>query len=205
MGRSSIVFDRMRTAIGRLSCDVQSQESSPEADASDREYILQGTHLRDVLLRSFRPAPATAAASDDVEGLNDRLLPSPSEPATDHDLKTVQASPDGIFAADMRIQSWARRYSRKEPLVVEGDPVLSDLNSTQIRAVAMMLENRFTLVQGVCIFFSVSIMPRAAFTDPIASLASRYRQDKDYHRGSEATESMSASFMLVHAHSQVGF
>lgn len=150
VGRSSIVFDRMRAAIGRLGCDVASQESSPEADASDREFILQGTYLRDVLLRSFRP-PMSAAAEDTVDG---EQTSSPSGPLADYDLRTSEPSPKGIFAADMRIQSWARRYSRKEPLVVEGDPVLSGLNSTQIRAVAMMLDNRFTLVQGVCTGFA---------------------------------------------------
>lgn len=61
VGRSSIVFDRMRAAIGRLGCNINSQESSPEADASDREYILQGTRLRDVLLHSFRLSNSVAA------------------------------------------------------------------------------------------------------------------------------------------------
>ncbi|KAH8084913.1 P-loop containing nucleoside triphosphate hydrolase protein [Cristinia sonorae] len=135
VGRSSIVFDRMRAAINRLSSDPMSQESSPHADASDREYILQGTHLRDILLRSFRP-------SHDSEIENPSLI-------TDEPRGTDPTRPgEGIFSADMRIQSWARRYSLKDPLVVEGDPVLSGLNATQIRAVAMMLNERFTLVQG---------------------------------------------------------
>ncbi|THH30257.1 hypothetical protein EUX98_g3918 [Antrodiella citrinella] len=141
VGRSSIVFDRMRAAIGRLGCDVNSQESSPEADTSDREYILQGTHLRDVLLRSFRPPNSIVADQTPDEHFPPDALP-------DQDLGLAQISPKGIFSTDMRIQSWARRYSLKEPLVVEGDPMLSGLNATQIRAVAMMLDNRFTLVQG---------------------------------------------------------
>ncbi|TCD69007.1 hypothetical protein EIP91_009229 [Steccherinum ochraceum] len=150
IGRSSIVFDRMRAAIGRLSSDVQSQESSPDAGSSDREYILQGTHLRDILLRSFRPPPTPAAADgEDTEPVDDRRPSSPFEDVLlDRDLSTQQPSPKSIFSADMRIQSWARRYSCQEPLVVEGDPVLSGLNATQIRAVAMMLDHRFTLVQG---------------------------------------------------------
>ncbi|KZV83833.1 hypothetical protein EXIGLDRAFT_727916 [Exidia glandulosa HHB12029] len=48
---------------------------------------------------------------------------------------------------DQRIQSWARRYSHPEPIVIPGDPVLK-LNSTQVRAIALMLASRVSLVQG---------------------------------------------------------
>jgi hypothetical protein len=59
----------------------------------------------------------------------------------------------GAFKEDMRIQSWARRYSEVNPVRVEGDPVLSGLNATQTRAVAMMVGERISLVQGVSIGF----------------------------------------------------
>ncbi|KAN0065366.1 hypothetical protein ACQY0O_001202 [Thecaphora frezii] len=53
----------------------------------------------------------------------------------------------GAFWEDARIQSWYDRYSRSDPLVVDGDPELG-LNASQTRAIAMMLKERVSLVQG---------------------------------------------------------
>lgn len=53
----------------------------------------------------------------------------------------------GLFAEDQRIHSWCERYARARPLRVEGDPELG-LNQSQLRAVAMMLRERVSLVQG---------------------------------------------------------
>jgi hypothetical protein len=55
----------------------------------------------------------------------------------------------GAFKDDMRIQSWARRYAEVRPVRAEGDSPLSGLNETQVRAVAMMIGERISLVQGV--------------------------------------------------------
>lgn len=63
---------------------------------------------------------------------------------------TLDARPsrcESIFAADARIKSWYERYSRSDPIVVEGDPDLS-LNASQLKAVALMLSNRLSLIQG---------------------------------------------------------
>ena len=49
----------------------------------------------------------------------------------------------------MRIMSWARRYSKEKPIIIEGDPDLGALNSSQLRAVAMMVGERISLIQGV--------------------------------------------------------
>lgn len=109
----------MRTAVQHLALDPAAHEraSTPHA-----ETILQGTHLRDVLLAAFAPGPAPA--------------PAPAEP--------------GIFAADQRIASWARRHrAAGSPVMVEGDPDLGALNATQRRAIATMLGSRVSLVQGV--------------------------------------------------------
>ncbi|WFD27604.1 hypothetical protein MNAN1_002604 [Malassezia nana] len=65
------------------------------------------------------------------------------------DVLTGQAtvSGPGLFAQDQRIHSWCERYARVRPLRIEGDPELG-LNESQLRAVAMMLRERVSLVQG---------------------------------------------------------
>ncbi|WFD43648.1 hypothetical protein MPSI1_002312 [Malassezia psittaci] len=54
---------------------------------------------------------------------------------------------DGIFARDIRIRSWYERYSHENPIVLDSDPDLQ-LNSSQMRAIAMMLKEPLSLVQG---------------------------------------------------------
>ena len=109
------------------------------------ELVLLGTHLRDVILRSFSPTdgvyePKPFQAADDASyAAHDTL---------DH-LAQIGTRHGGIFGDDMRIQSWARRYSRVNPVCVEGDPKLHGLNATQVRAIAMMVGERITLIHGV--------------------------------------------------------
>jgi len=119
---------------------LEEDNSNPEG-----ELILLGTHMRDVILRSFSPSdgvyePKPFQAADDPSYAAHETLDHP-----------VQIGPEngGIFRDDMRIQSWARRYSRVNPVRVEGDPELHGLNATQIRAVAMMVGERITLIHGV--------------------------------------------------------
>jgi hypothetical protein len=145
VGRSNIAYERMRTAIAHLHHDPQQQE---EADIlTDRQLILQGTHLRDVLLRTFDPSADPHAhvplqAADEVA--------YPTHEALEHKgTMASELSDMGAFKDDIRIQSWARRYAELDPVVVEGDPVLEGLNSTQRRAIALMIGQRISLVQGV--------------------------------------------------------
>jgi hypothetical protein len=135
----------MRTAITHLHQDPQQQE---EADMlNDRQLILQGTHLRDVLLRTFDPS-ADPHAHVSLQAAEEVAYP-PRE-ALEHKGTTVSELSDmGAFKDDIRIQSWARRYAEVDPVVVEGDPVLEGLNLTQQRAVAVMIGQRVSLVQGV--------------------------------------------------------
>jgi hypothetical protein len=77
----------------------------------------------------------------------------------------------------MRIRSWARRYSDLNPVRVEGDPVLSGLNATQTRAIAMMVGERISLVQGVSAMFDL----RPSGTDILSLKASWYWEDKDHY------------------------
>ena len=166
VGRSGIVYDRMRKAISQLNYDPAHAEAM-EIHAKDRELILQGTYLRDILLRSF--APEDHEAEEDVDDPFDYINYMEEEelpPRVDgEDEPAAALTLDGLFRLDSHIQSWARRYSQPNPVVVEGDPLLEGLNSTQVRAVAMMLDNRFTLVQGVCIRHLINII--RMFTDTL--------------------------------------
>ncbi|KAJ7188085.1 hypothetical protein C8R46DRAFT_1183731 [Mycena filopes] len=137
VGRSNIVYERMRAAISHLNHDPQMLEARPLS--SDRELILQGTHLRDILLHSSQPT-RPEPSREDAEEVRDADEGAIQEP--------LSLNVNGAFLEDQRIQSWARRYSQPEPVVVEGDPPLHGLNTTQIRAIALMIGQRLSLVQG---------------------------------------------------------
>jgi len=130
-------------AITQLHQDPRALEedtSNPES-----ELVLLGTYIRGVILRSFSPAdkvyePKPFQAADDASYAAHDTLDHPAEIGAEH---------WGIFKDDMRIQSWARRHLRVNPVRVEGDPELHGLNATQIRAIAMMVGQRMTLIHGV--------------------------------------------------------
>ncbi|KZV63553.1 hypothetical protein PENSPDRAFT_208228 [Peniophora sp. CONT] len=170
VGRSDVVYDRMRAAMSALSHDPAVQEAASVAD--DREIILRGTALRDVLLRAFRPGAVygdgdiefeeSVTADDALFHVDEDHVPAPHAPAglqnPDDDTYVPHSTLDhaghflgtseGAFAEDMRIMSWARRFSRPDPLRVESDPELAGLNKTQVRAIATMIAQRASLVQG---------------------------------------------------------
>jgi hypothetical protein len=139
------------------------------------EFILQGTTLRDKLLRAFQEdfvpydptadsingasfpssAPgaveveASARVHDVVQETN-QLRPTDVD-ATPIPTEHIDGGPQGVLARNQLIQSWTRRYRTedgREPVIVEGDPMVP-LNPSQMRAIAMMLSERLSLVQGV--------------------------------------------------------
>ena len=110
------------------------------------QTILNGTSTRDLLLRAFQTDYQTPESSIQ---LTPAPLPSDLKP-TDVDatpIPTHITSGQGILARDQLIQSWARRYRGPKALRVEGDPIIN-LNPSQVRAMAMMLSERISLVQG---------------------------------------------------------
>lgn len=169
----------MRTAIASFGCDVGGQEQAgvflppPSAQSQEgheqreREYILRGTYLRDVLLRSFEPSehPHLHRALQDPDDTDyverdvleheyhpEKLSTLPTGGFQVHNSESLLDDNHGVFYDNMLIRSWASRYSRPNPVIVEGDPQfeeLSRMNETQIRAMAMMLGERISLVQGV--------------------------------------------------------
>ncbi|KAH8831193.1 P-loop containing nucleoside triphosphate hydrolase protein [Flagelloscypha sp. PMI_526] len=167
LGRNDISFLRMRAALQALTMDPTQHESevkisqytvpankSPsgkeETIVKEQHFALVGTRLRDLLLTSWAgadtpllAAPTVAASmtseSSLVATLNDSLSAKPSSIVTG----------TGSFAQNHLIASWAHRYAAPgDPIVIPGDPDVSMLNKSQIRAVAMMLGNRASLVQG---------------------------------------------------------
>jgi len=157
----------------------------------DGELILLGTHMRDFILRSFSPSgsvyePKPFQAADDASYAAHETLDHPAQ---------IGAENGGIFRDDMRIQSWARRYSRVNPVRVEGDPELRGLNATQIRAIAMMVGERVTLVHGVRTdtFCFVRLIERPSF-----SVAPWDRKEQNYHRGCPALKGGSHANYVAH-------
>jgi hypothetical protein len=100
-----------------------------------------------VLLRTFDPS-ADPHAHIALQPADEVAYPPHN--ALEHRGRMASGLSDmGAFKDDVRIQSWARRYAEINPVVVEGDPVLKGLNSTQRRAMALMIGQRVSLVQGV--------------------------------------------------------
>ena len=142
LGQSNIAYERMNAAISCLSHDIPAIEQAME---DGRKYMLHGTLLRHTLLDSFSPTSESTHSTplqraDEVKYLSHETL--------DHGSKVSKVS-KGAFKDDMRIMSWARRHIQPNPVIVEGDPVLP-LNSSQVRAVATMIAEDMSLIQGVC-------------------------------------------------------
>lgn len=140
------------------------------------QTILTGTHLRDLILRTFQQdyvpyaskssdaevapsaahlphGPASHQGATHVK-LEDVVAPPFELKASDVDALTVPSNrasrgPSGVLARNQLIQSWTKRYrSDGEVVKSDGDPQVP-LNPSQMRAIAMMLSERLSLVQGV--------------------------------------------------------
>lgn len=131
----------MVNAVSRLSHDVSALE---QAAGDGQKYMLHGTHLRHILLDSFSQTSESTHSTplqraDEVNYVSHETL--------DHGSRVSKDS-RGVFKEDMRIMSWAKRYMRPNPVRVEGDPCLP-LNTSQVRAVATMVGEAMSLIQGV--------------------------------------------------------
>ena len=177
LGQSQYIFDLMKEAVYSFDHDVAKQEPPRflvEMERKDQgvqepvqkqeQYILRGTHLRDVLLRSFQPSkhphPHRALQSPDEKAYVDKsIMEHPysrdmldgetDEMSGNLSVPLPKTNTSGVFQNNMLIHSWAARYSLPNPVVVEGDPLLNGMNESQIRAMAMMIGERISLVQGV--------------------------------------------------------
>lgn len=114
---------------------------------SHSDIILRGTYLRDSLLpKSAKPMSLIKEAGALDAPMSDAQLKS-ELPLMGSGGNRTQVF-DGVFIKDQRLMSWCKRYSRLDPIEVDGDPDLGDLNITQRRAIALMLAEKVSLVQG---------------------------------------------------------
>jgi hypothetical protein len=125
---SEIGHQRMRAAIEALNYDPGEMQA---ASSPAEEYELHGTYLREELLEGFIPGVSTPSGDMSTQQLSD-----------------IRSSRRGLFTLDERIDDWVRRYSHSVPERKEGDPELL-LDTSQTQAVAQMIGERLSLVQGV--------------------------------------------------------
>ncbi|GAA6064109.1 hypothetical protein JCM10212_002486 [Sporobolomyces blumeae] len=140
--------------------------SLPPAKPILREWSLQGTDLRELLVPKPSIVTEPSILSQDDE--NDDLHLGPHSPAPTPDgnggshspsalldfagpvASTVPGSalnPSDLITSNQLINSWAKRYMRDDPLVLPGDPELG-LNASQTKAVAMAIGEKLSLIQG---------------------------------------------------------
>lgn len=125
MGYKDFNFKMMRKAISLIHNDAR---------------ILEQPTGSPLLGAESKPDKDSAEES----GQNSELLGRLQDPNRIDD-----ANHFGAFRNDTRIHSWAQRYSRSDPLVIQGDPIIKNMNTSQVRAMAMMIGQRLSLVQGV--------------------------------------------------------
>jgi hypothetical protein len=133
VGFCDIGYLRTLEAIKALNYNPDDQEAQL---TSDQEVILRGTYLRKELLQS-RGLPQI---SGDIESTSGDFAGAPDN--------SSGAFLDGAFAHKERICDWAKRYSTLKPERKAGDPEIP-LNPIQVQAIAQMLRERVSLVQGV--------------------------------------------------------
>jgi hypothetical protein len=143
--------------------DVQDAFLMTGVPGQMREWTLQGTELREILVpdldavhraeregRERRLADAAFASDDsmrDVESYLSARIDGDGE-ATSKLIGEQLKNPSALWAENQLIHSWIQRYRRLNPIKMEGDPDLG-LNESQTRAVAVSLGERLSLIQGV--------------------------------------------------------
>ena len=149
LGYPNLMYDRMRSAVSFLAYDPSVFE---QASSASEEFILQGTGLRDVLLRSFQPqnfGQESDATSDFLEG--SAVVASTPAPVD------FSWRDKGAFKDDQRIVSWAERYMKSNPIKMDSDPPIN-LNESQMQAMAAMIGQRISLIQGVSVASSIRLL-----------------------------------------------
>jgi len=132
-------------------------------DRLEEQTILSGTTTRNELLQAFQQEyvpydTSSSLALNASPGQQAHAMIPPTVKLKPGDVDTrpvsdlrIERMPTGLLAQNQLIQSWAKRHrtqSAAVPLKMEGDPKLQ-MNSSQMRAIAMMLSERLSLVQGV--------------------------------------------------------
>ncbi|WWC94560.1 hypothetical protein V866_001407 [Kwoniella sp. B9012] len=126
----------------------------PDKKRKDQS-ILRGTALRDLLLRPFQglysplirsKPPHHTLPTDHIGQNTNEMKPSDLDAVPEPIPQDTTAT--SVLVKNQLIQSWTDRYRRPGlPVEIEGDPKVG-LNESQMRAIAMMLSERLSLVQG---------------------------------------------------------
>ncbi|RXK38247.1 hypothetical protein M231_04419 [Tremella mesenterica] len=136
--------------------DIAAAHSESIRHRDKDEFILRGSATRDLILRAFQQDYTPYESSSSSINATHNPVPDTKEMKPDDidatsvpSIHTDQTS-DTLLSRNALIKSWTTRYRvdhGKEPLKIEGDPEIP-LNPSQIRAIAMMLSERLSLVQG---------------------------------------------------------
>lgn len=143
LGLPKTTYLKMREAIKTFAHDPAVYEKS-DFFAGEQSMLI-GTYLRDILLRSFSPSQGVVQKHGPLQSPDDTAYPD--KKILEHPART-SGEHSGAFTGDMFIHSWVKRHLRSSPLKVEGDPDLRGLNGSQVRAIALMIGERMSLVQG---------------------------------------------------------
>ncbi|WVW84149.1 hypothetical protein I302_106178 [Kwoniella bestiolae CBS 10118] len=156
---SSSTNNGARTPEGSAGITALSTAPVLAKDKKD-QTILRGTAIRDLLFRAFQEDYTPASHSRTSAGqVHHHTLPTDHivQDTSEMRLSDLDAIPEpipdrtpatGILAKNQLIQSWTERYRRPgQPVEMEGDPKVG-LNESQLKAIAMMLSERLSLVQG---------------------------------------------------------
>ncbi|GAA5983326.1 hypothetical protein JCM5350_003073 [Sporobolomyces pararoseus] len=132
-----------------------------------REWALQGTDLRELIVPKVEAPPEEPRErvweQDVLEEEDSTFDNSPATelahlPSSDALLspdlflnprKTSSKAlhPSDLLTQNQLINSWVKRYMRDDPMILPGDPDLG-LNPSQIKAVAMAIGEKLSLIQG---------------------------------------------------------
>ncbi|WWC61936.1 uncharacterized protein I303_104522 [Kwoniella dejecticola CBS 10117] len=136
--------------------------SLPSPFPKEDQTILRGTSIRDLLFRAFqedylppqRSNSSANASTTSQPGLPAHQIVQDTTELRPSDLDTTpvpsmeRSASFGVLAKNQLIQSWIERHRGPgAPVTIEGDHHVG-LNESQMRAIAMMLGERFSLVQG---------------------------------------------------------
>ena len=124
-----------------------------------QETILSGTSLRDKVLHAFQEhfvpydSNTTLSAAHNPEEMTDGVVVAQKNlKSTDVDAVNVPSrnqSVSGQLVRNDLIKSWAIRHRSEGPICKsDGDPHVP-LNPSQLRAIAMIVSERLSLIQGV--------------------------------------------------------
>ncbi|GJN91923.1 hypothetical protein Rhopal_004948-T1 [Rhodotorula paludigena] len=135
---------RQRTHNATQVLALQQAFGASGAVASLREWTLQGTELRELVVPAS--APSSSSGTTDLSERPNVRSAAPSLGTSAAKSAATETHSD-VLRDNQLINSWIERYQRDDPIVLPGDPDLG-LNESQTKAIAMALGEKLSLIQG---------------------------------------------------------